>query len=236
MKKLSYWGMMNPLKTQFIITISLLSLSILGIYSGIWLFAQDIILPNFVFYTGLTLFFIGFACYPIYRARYAFWKTTFAKQKTMDTILLFSSMLITITFSNREANIAWKTAPNPVQNVQIVFKEPAPNALQLPAKQLTFKEKCMKKYTQFVIKKKLMSESLDGGSVAGIVLIVLLMLVLMAGVAILACSATCSGSSVGAVVILVSGWALIITGGIYLIRRLIQKSKNNYQPMPETPK
>ncbi|MEY4936551.1 MAG: hypothetical protein RIS64_2910 [Bacteroidota bacterium] len=231
MKKLAFWGLMNPYKTQFIIAIAQIILVMIASYIGIWLFARDILWSNTVFYAGLTLFFIGLAGYPIRRARYAFWKKTFVKQKTMDAILLISYMLTAVTVSNRDANIAWKAAMNSTQNVQIVFKESTSNSVQLPAKQLTFKEKLIKKYTKFVIKQKLSNG--NSGAVMGVTGIIFLMILLMLVVLGLSCGLMCSGSSTTGLILLIGGWTLILTLGIQGIRNLAGARKNNYQPMPQ---
>jgi hypothetical protein len=228
MKQLSFWALMNPYKAQFIITISQLFLTAIAIYSGIWLFSQDIILPNLVFYTGLTLFFIAFACYPIRRARYAFWKNTFTKQKTMDAILLGSYLLTAVTVSNRDANIAWKATDSQSRKMQIVLKNEVKEAPQ----QLTFKEKLIKKYVKFVVTQKITQTRPNAGAT---IAIFLLAVVLMFGVAILACGLSCSGSNTAGLVLLIGGWALILLGSISALRELRLKRKNNYQPMPDTP-
>lgn len=231
MKQLSFWALMNPYKAQFIITISQLILTAIAIYSGIWLFSQDIILPNLVFYTGLTLFFIAFACYPIRRARYAFWKNTFTKQKTMDALLLVSYLLTAVTVSNRDANIAWKATDNQNRKIQIVLK----NEAKETPKQLNFKENLKKKYAKFVIQQKISKKPSKTSTILGTIVTIIVAILLMALVAGLSCSISCSGSNTGGLIVLIGGWALILVGAISTIRTLMGKKKNNYQPMPDTP-
>jgi hypothetical protein len=216
MKQLSFWALMNPYKAQFIITVSQLILTIIAIYSGIWLFMQDILLPNLVFYTGLTLFFIAFACYPIRRARYAFWKKTFAKQKTMDALLVVSYLLTAVTVSNRDANIAWKSVPPQVQKIQIALK----TSVDEPVKSLSFKEKLIKKYVKFVIQQKVAKPLSTAEMIWGILAVLALTVLLAVLVFGLACSISCSGGNALGLLLLFGASAFVLVGLISLIRFL----------------
>ena len=84
MKRLSYWALMNPWKSQTILVCCHLFIAALAIYTGVLLFSYDIIVPTSVLYAGEALFFTLLIGYPIRRARHKFWKTNFVRQKLMD--------------------------------------------------------------------------------------------------------------------------------------------------------
>lgn len=228
MQNLSYWGMMNPLKAQFIIVFAQILFCLLTTYSGIWLFTQDILLPNSLYYTGFGLFFITFALYPVKRSRFRFWKHTFTKQMGMSSLLMVSYLMIALTISNREARIASQTRTSAPQNVSIALKSGIQTALIVP--KMTLKARLKQKYATYVLK-NMKNASMDTGSIVGIIAIVLLMILCLLGVAVLACNAACSGSSAMGTAILLGGVILVLAGGIAVIRSLL-KRPNNYQPMP----
>jgi hypothetical protein len=228
MQNLSYWGMMNPLKAQFIIVFAQILFCLLATYSGIWLFTQDILLTNSLYYTGFGLFFITFALYPVKRSRFRFWKHTFAKQMGMSSLLMVSYLMIALTISNREARIASQTRTSAPQNVSIALKSGIQTAIIAP--KTTLKARLKQKYATYVLKNR-KNASMDTGSIVGIIAIILLMILCLLGVAALACNVSCSGSSSMGIVVLVGGTAFVLWGGILVIRSLL-KRPNNYQPMP----
>lgn len=234
MKQISYWALLNPVKAQIIITVCQTLLAFLGIYSGIWLFAQDVFVPEPVFYAGLTLFFTALALYPIRRARHKFWKFNYGKQKLMDTLLVLSFLPMVITVSNHDAHAVWRDAGGRGQAQPVMLKADRKMTVSdVQKKGWRFKElrkELKSRYRQNVsnVRQHAKAPMDDGGKVA---LVILLMIVLMAVVALLACAVACSGAEAGGVVIWVLGWAAVLILGVLWIRKIKGQRRGNYQPM-----
>jgi arginine exporter protein ArgO len=230
MKSISIWAYCNPFKSQLIIAVCQLTLTVLAVYGGIWLFARGVELPGVMYYTGLTLFFLALVLYPVRRARFRFWKMNYARQKTIDAVLLVSYLLAAVSISNFDAHSAWLEASAGTS----AFAQPRPTSLADPAavhynaapekpwSRRELKRALRQQYKQFVSEKRRQS---DDGSTGLIVAIVVLMLALMVAVFFLSCSISCSGANVLGLVVLIGGWALILTLGILAIRNIVRKRR-----------
>lgn len=236
MKQLSYWAYMNPVKSRIIIGLCQILLSGIAIYTGIWLFALDILIPMHIFYTGLTLFFIAFICYPIRRARYAFWKFHYGRQKIMDFLIVVSYMLMVTSAANFDAHAAWNDYSQEYRAEKIVLKNESSINVGEPGdpKPWTAKEirkDLKKKYKKYLSERRLKAQnnSDDEKKAVGMVLLTILLMLL---VVILACGVACSTESVAAFFLIwLIGWALVLWLGISSVRRIKGKSKTKYEPM-----
>jgi hypothetical protein len=237
MKNLSYWALMNPWKSQTILVICQLLLAVLAIYSGVWLFVHDIIVPKPVFYIGEILFFIALILYPIRRARYKFWKPNFVRQKVMDGFLIMSYMLIVVSFSNTDAKLAWNDTADAPYVEQIAMKENVKPMAEKVEKTPVLSRKALRKaFKSFVIGMKAQAAGSkvydDQPQISGIVA---LMILLELGVLILSCGIACSGNGTLGAIAAIGGSIAIIALGIYLVREAKGKRKSNYEPDPSKP-
>jgi hypothetical protein len=237
MKNLSFWALMNPWKSQTILVICQLLLAVLAIYSGVWLFAHDIIVPKPFFYLGEILFFTALILYPIRRARYKFWKTNFVRQKIMDGLLIMSYMLIVVSFSNTDANLAWNDNADAPYVEQIAMRENAHPVAENVEKAPVMSRKALRRaFKSFVIGMKAQATSSGGkNDVASVSVIILLMILLEFLVLVLSCAIGCSGSGTFGAIAAIGGTIAVIALGTYLIREAKGKRKSNYQPAPATP-
>ena len=231
MKKISYWGLMNPLKAQIVLAFCHLFLAVLAIYSGVLLFSLDIIVPKGFLYFGEALF-IGLAIvYPIRRARYRFWKITFAKQKLMNVGLAFSYLFMVITFANTDARLAWHEEETVPSVITTSMKENSrPTTINAPKTSVLSKKELRKQFKTWVTNMKEKSKTGTINEAVGVILLILLTIVLVAA---LGCTLSCSGTgNIGTFLIAGLLFALII-GCILGIRKIVLRKPNNYQPMPE---
>jgi hypothetical protein len=234
MKNLSYWALMNPWKSQTLLVICQLLLAVLAIYSGVWLFAHDIIVPKPVFYVGEILFFVALILYPIRRARYKFWKANFVRQKIMDGFMVMSYVLMVVSISNTDAKLAWYDNADAPYVEQIAMRENVKPMAENVEKAPTLSRKTLRReFKSFVTRMKAHAASSENGSDAGkIAGIIFLMLILELAVLLLACTVDCSGGG-AFVVAAILGTIGVIAFGAYLIRQIKGKRKSNYQPTPK---
>jgi hypothetical protein len=231
MKNLSYWALMNPWKSQTLLVICHFCLAVLAIYSGVWLFAHDISVPKPVFYLGEILFFTALILYPIRRARYKFWKPNFVRQKVMDVCFVLSYLLMAITITNTDANLAWNDTSDAPFVTQIAMREnlkpPVSAEIQAPTLSKKALRKQFKNFVTNAVQNARTGNS-DGGSIAGVVLLMILGILL---VTLLSCGLLCSNNTIG-FILLFGGWIVVLALGISAIRQIKGKRKSNYQPTP----
>jgi tetrahydromethanopterin S-methyltransferase subunit F len=232
MKKLSFWALMNPWKSQSLLVLCHLLLAGLAIYMGVLLFANDVIVPKPFFYGGEILFFILLIAYPIRRARYKFWKTNFVRQKVMDVGMVFSYLLIVVTLANTDAHLAWNDTSDAPFVQQIAAKENVKPAVAAEAQAPVLSRKALRQQFKSFVKSMKAKSDTSASNAGGIALTIFFMILLMIIVAALACGVGCSGNGTTATLLLIGGWALVITLGVYLIRQSKGKRKANYQPTP----
>ena len=232
MKRLSYWALMNPWKSQTILVCCHLFVAALAIYTGVLLFSYDIIVPTSVLYAGEALFFTLLIGYPIRRARHKFWKTNFVRQKLMDVGFVLSYILMAVTITNTDARLAENDTENTPFVTAIVLRENAkPMTIDAPKASVFSKKELRKQFKSWVSSMK--SEAKTDKEVRRAVIgIIILMILLMLIIAALACSISCSNSGAGATLVLLGGWAIILLLGIGAIRKIKGKKAANYQPMP----
>jgi len=234
MKNLSLWALTNPWKAQIIISLLQIFLAFIAIYSGVWLFAHDIIIPSVFANIGLGLLFLALLLYPIRRSKYAIWKMSFIKQKSMDTLMLFSYMLVVISISNHDAKSAWNEPEEDQIKQKIVLNynvKPKEHKKLSRKERKSVRKKIKKQFKQFVKKQKRQARN-NKNIVDKIVGAVLLTLLMMFVVAVLACSIACSGANAMGLAVLIGGWIIAIVLGIYWGKKSIGRKKKNYQPKP----
>lgn len=223
MKNISLWALTNPWKAQIIISVIQIILAFLAIYSGVWLFAHDIIIPNVFTKIGLGLGFVALFLYPIRRSKYKIWKMSFVKQKSMDALMLFAYMLVVISISNSDARSAWNESVDDQFSQTIVYKKdnvnPQANKKLNRQEKRSIRKKVRKQFKQFVkkMKQKAKGDKKTGNKIFGVVLLIAALMVL---VAFLACSVACSGANAAGLIILIGGWILAIVLGVHLIKKV----------------
>ena len=232
MKRISYWALLNPWKSQSILILCHLLLAVLAIYGGVLLFAHDILLPKALIYVGEALFFVLLLCYPIRRARYRFWKTNYVKQKAMDAGFVLSYLLMAVTLTNESAKIAWNdTSDTPTAGFIALRENVRPIVTVTPKTSALSKKVLRQQFKSWVTDMKANAKN-DDYTTSKIVGVVVAMLLATFLILVLACAIACSGSGGLAIFVLLSGFTMILAVGITSIRKHVLRKKANYQPIP----
>ena len=233
MKKIAYWALLNPWKSQSILVLCHLMLAVVAIYGGVLLFAHDILLPKALIYVGEALFFVLLIGYPVRRARYRFWKTNYVKQKAMDAGFVLSYLLMAVTLTNESAKIVWNdTSDTPTAGFIAMKENVRPTVAAAPKANVLSKKAVRQQFKTWVMSMKANAANDDGSSLK-IIGTLLLMLAGIFLVAIFSCSLICSEASALGYFLLFAGWGLILYFGIQGIRKILLKRKANYQPTPK---
>ena len=228
MKRISYWALLNPWKSQSILILCHLMLAVVAIYGGVLLFAHDVLLPKTLIYVGEALFFILLLCYPIRRARYRFWKTSYVKQKAMDAGLVLSYLLMTVTLTNESAKIAWHDTSDVPTVRFIAMKETVAAA---PKTNVLSKKVLRQQFKSWVKNMKVKGET---GDLVGEAIIVMLLLILLTfALLALACTIACASSTTLSFFALVAFELFIVVLLIMGIKNALIKRKANYKPTPK---
>ncbi len=231
MQNISLWALLNPIKSRTILVFANLALMLIGIWMGIHLFSQDIHLPKYLILLGVVTFFVSWFLYPVRRAKYRFWKYNYVRHKMLDLAILCSGMLMVITMSNRDAHMASREVSTQANAVPVMLLSKERMASEMPdtGEKMSWrklKKSLRSQYQAYIKEKKSGSNENDTNFV---ILLTILGLALMAGIALLACHVSCSGSNVAGILILIGGWTIIISVYITILRNRKLKRKNNYQ-------
>ncbi|HMX39816.1 MAG TPA: hypothetical protein PK971_07990, partial [Saprospiraceae bacterium] len=223
LRKISMWALFHPLKAQTTIAFLNLLLSALSIYLGLLLFCHDIVLPAELLGIGTTLALAAIALYPIRRARHRFWKFNYARQETLDFVLVFSGILLTVSLANRDAHaIIANSYPSevnalPVRMASMSSGVDNPTVITEKVQSKRSMRKALRAQYREMLRE--MRSPTSDDNTGKIVAIVFLMLLLGMAVAMLSCSVGCAGSNAGAISVAVGGLALVLLLGVTLIRR-----------------
>lgn len=255
---LSKWASENPRKSQLIITIGSLISAGLSYYYGIYLFANDIIVPDVLAWSFTFLAIVSIWFYPGKRIAKGKEFEDFRKRKSLDLLIYLIGVLLIAYLGNRRAHEIWndkelafsqtelQKSSIDQQLVHFVSSVEAESSAE-PA--FTFSRKEIKKQFKKQIRefrkiiraeiKELKAKRKKGERSVGVnVLLTILTLLLMFALGILmvalACSVSCNGNGTLAAVILILGWGGIIVGGILAIRKIFQRDPN--RPRPPKPK
>ena len=231
MKQISYWSLLNPWKAQTILLCCHLLSAVLAIYAGVWLFAHNILLPKAFLYVGEILFLGIVVCYPVRRSRFRFWKTTYLKQKSLDTGFVLCYLLMAATVSNTDAQLAWNDTTDAPTLTLISMKENPHSTANAASKPNVLSKKVLRQqFKSWVVSMKAKGETADlvGEAIAVILLLVLFIIVIAA----LACTIACSSSMGLGFFALIAFELLILVLLIMGIKNALIKRKANYKPAP----
>ena len=231
MKKIAYWALLNPWKSQFILVLCHLMLAVVAIYGGVLLFAHDILLPKALIYVGEALFFVLLIGYPVRRARYRFWKTNYVKQKVMDAGFVLSYLLMAVTLTNESAKIVWNdTSDTPTVGFIAMKENVHPTIAAAPKANVLSKKAIRQQFKTWVKSMKAKGET---GDLVGEAITVMLLLVLLTfAIVALACTIVCASSATLGFFALVAFELFIVILLIMGVKHAVIKRKANYKPAP----
>ncbi len=191
LRKASLWAYDKPCMTQIFIVFFNLAFAVLAWQTAIDLFAAGIKIPVAVYYAGIGLFLLCFACYPIRRARYRFWKPNYVRQKILDIGLILGYLMIVLTWTNVRAFQAYHHTEGAAQAEFIVLQ--GGKADERSTAETIFSRKTMrKKFKKYVRAAKKKNQKPNGFL---LFLRSLLMLGLFISTVLFSCGALCSGGN-----------------------------------------
>jgi len=248
MKKISVWAKHHPWTARIIIVVSFILLNVLGFTTGLLLHDSGIYLPLAVLLFFACLYATGFIAYPFKtkNGKYRLGASRYVRQKTCDILLAGSTYLMIVYCGNHK---------------EILFRYSIPFNRALASNTILPKDSTLKTYKSIAAfkssikdvngklhswkeRKKLLKEQVsgikkandlsDGAKTALIILSVLLALGLIYVVAALACTLSCDGSEVAAVVVGIGGTGLVIFLLILVIRSILGKKRHKNIPAETT--
>lgn len=247
MKKLSFWARTHIWPARIIIVTGLILLILLGILTG-QLFRDLLVdLPQAVLFLFICMYLAGALLYPVKRqgACVAVKQRSYWRQKSCDLLLAGSTFLMVVFLSNKQtlfpgsismaAPVTATASSLPGDSSMRSYKpikEFSASMKDGNGKMLKWKErkKMLKEQIRAIKHSK---EPSPGGKTALIILSILIALGLIALLAALSCSISCSGSAGLAILVMVLGTGLVIFLLIRIVQRLTGKRKKEIKN-PET--
>ncbi len=247
MKKISLWAKSHKWPARIIIIVSFVLLNGLGIVTGLLLRDLQVILPSATLLFFVSLYAGGVLFYPRKKrtvdgqARSIYYR----RQKTCDMLLVGSTFLLIVYLANQPRQLfnypplfasAMATTPSLPKDSSLRSFKPinafAASMKDENGKLLKWKErkKMLKEQIRAIKNDK---EPSPGGKTGLIILSVIVALGLIGLVGSLACTISCGGSEALAIVVLIGGTALVVALLVYVIRRIMGKSKKQIKN-PET--
>lgn len=245
MRKISVWAKQHPWAARIIIVVSFIILSVLGFTTGVLLRDAGIYLSLAVLLFFVCLYATGFIAYPFKNknGKTRIKASGYVRQKACDILLAGSTYLMIVYFGNHKEILFQYSFPLkqamasssilPKDSTEKTYKSIAAFSASMKDKNgnlLKWKErkKLLKEQVKAI---RNSNEPSDGGKVALIILSVLIALLLIGLIASLACSISCGGSEVFAVIVAVGGTGLVIFLLIRVIRSILGKKKRKKEPV-----
>jgi hypothetical protein len=244
MRKISLWAKHHPWLARIIIIVSFIVLNVLGFTTGLLLHDASIFLPVAALLFFICLYATGFIAYPFKNEnrKYRTVASRYVRQKTCDILLAGSTFLMIVYLGNHKEILFRYSFPFnealasntilPGDSAVKTYKSIAAFSSFMKdanGKSLTWKErkKILKEQVR-VIKKA--DDLTDGAKAALIVLSVLVALGLLYLIGVLACSLSCGGSDVAAIIVAIGGAGLVIFLLIVVIRKILKKKNLDKKP------
>jgi hypothetical protein len=239
MKKISVWAKSHPWPARIIIVVSFILLNGLGIITGLLMRDIEIILPSAALLFFISLYAGSVLLYPRKKsalngqARALFYR----RQKTCDMLLVGSTFLMVVYLANHPGQVLNYSPPfTSVMAASAPLLKDSSLKTYLPIKAFSASMRDESgKLLKWKVRKNMLKEQIrairhsgepsPGGKAALIILSVIVALGLITGVAFLACSISCGGSEALAIVVLISGTALVVVLLVHIIRKIMGKSK-----------
>lgn len=239
MKQLSSWGKKHPVHSRLIIIASFVVITISGVVAAELLRSLGVVIP-FIFFLLMALMTLyGWIYYPAKKDNPGKSKLiSYRRQKRFDLLLSLCTIGLVIYAGNRTETLGTcesLLASSTTTSLQLgdsaskTYKSiPVFLASMKDAHGRTLKWKERKKLLKEQVAEIRKANDLPvAAKIALIILSVGVAVLLAYGVAILACSAACSGSEALAIFILIAGTALIVFLLLWAIRKIVGYKKRN---------
>jgi len=232
MKSLSIWGAEHPKKTVAIIIVLHILLQIIAVVLATLMYFNDWGSPQWLLITAAAIYIIGNLFYPIKNSKYTLFKHSYVKQKTFDTVLVASYILVLIlgvnNFFTQGTPLSKPIELNAPTGRLIAY---TPNAKVNTPKNKRAETRAQRKNIRKQIRAqvKTLKQQWKKRNFPPAVQALLVLLTLGLGafllllIASLSCSLSCSGQGGLAVVVLVIGVAGVVILAIYAFRGIFGK-------------
>jgi len=246
MKKISSWAKNNKRPARMLIIVSVIVLNTLAIVTGVLLNSLGIYLPLsfLLFFAGL--YALGFVVYPSrsLKGKKLNAAAFYIRQKSCDLLLVGSTFFMISWLGNHpdrlfrygptlQAVVPGNTVPRdstlktykPISAFTASMRDEKGNPLKWKERKKLLKEqvKAIKRST----------EPSKGAKIALIILSILGAVLLIYGVAALACSLSCGGSDALAIIVAIGGTALVVWLTFVVIKSITGKKKEpGKEPAP----
>ena len=226
MKKLAFWAHTHKNPARLIIILSYGVLNLLALFLGDIFHSLNIEFTPTLYLFAFVLTLTGWMLYPS-KSRKKEYRNFFLRQKFTDFILISATFLFTVYFGNA-MNKPGFSIFNPVQAISIIHPSSSSNVSKSPTAKTSVSKKSFRQKIRAEIKsiRKAYKDSSKSQKTGYIIVAVFVALVLLYGVAILACNLGCSGYEALAYVAFFLGLGGIIFGLVKIIQRITRgKSK-----------
>ena len=247
MKQLSIWAKEHKWASRFIIVLSFISLSFLGMITGLLFDSLDMSLPFFILPGVVFICLLTWIIYPFKKnsADKMNKQKSYVFQKSCDGVLIGLTFIMFVYFGNHQTTpfhsslfpasaVNTSSLPGDSSKTYLSIAEFKKTMKNENGKPLKWKER--KKLMKTQIKAIKNADSLsEGVKVLLIILTVLVAVFLGIGVAALSCSLSCSGSEAAAVIVGIVGYAGIIFLTVLVIKSLRKSRRDKAKAESATP-
>ena len=220
MKKLAFWAHSHKNTARLIIILSYIVLNLLALFLGDIIHSLNIEFTPTLYLFAVVLTLTGWMLYPS-KSRKNEYRNFFKRQKSADFILLSATFLFTAYFGNT-LNNPENTHLNPAQAISVIHPSRTSNISNSTTAKTSVSKKSLRQKIRSEIKniRKAYKDSSKSQKTGYIIVAVFVALVLLYGVAILACNLGCSGYEALAYVVFFLGLGGIIFGLVKMIQRI----------------
>lgn len=244
MRKISLWAKHHPLPAIASIIVIKILLAVIAFYIGSALLAMNIHIPFIISILALIVLVAAALLYPSRHLTRVSKKQFYTRQKSSDLVIATCSFVLIGTFVNNNFPVPGTTISS--ASSAIISKPPSAEeilaSLQYRDKSsLTKKEKRIlkeefKKQVRVFAKAKITGNKKEGEKALFILLTIIGAIGLLYLVAALACTLSCNGADVAAIIVMLLGLVAVIWGTIAIIKRISKGPKKKKEDLREAGK
>ncbi len=233
MKRISFWAKHHRFPAISLLVIIKLLLALMAFYLGSSLLDLNIHIPFAVFIVALIVVVIAAFLYPSRHHAGLSKHQFYIRQKSCDFVIAACSFVMIGTLVNTNLQIPGamiSSASNISTSIQPTAEEILVSLQYRDKSTLTKQEKRIlkqefKEQIKLYAKAKVTGNKSDASKSLLIILTIIAAIGLVSLVASLACSLSCNGSDVAAVIVVILGVGAVVWGAIALIKRISKGPK-----------
>lgn len=217
MKKASKWSAAHPNPARILIVMAHVLLAMGGIELGLFLFANDVRLPDGYGYLPLAIYLIAYVAYPYRQGRQGQYNCSYTHRKALDGVLMGSLFCLWLTAGMElperlrtvPSNASVRTAELPI--AQGMLRATQQDASKAGRKIQRYGKQAVEQLAYRVQKRLEQFKGRSGWAVFGIIVLgIVLSMALIVLTMALSCNLSCSGNEVAAVLVLILGIGAVV--------------------------